>query len=501
MAVSPVIRNILANFSGRLFTGLLTLALVPAYLKFLGMEAYGLVAFFATLQVILSALDLGLSTTLNRELARLSALEGSAREARDLFRTAEAGYWLAAGIAAAAAWPLSSVLADHWFRSGALPPDVVRRAAFLMLVAAASQFPFAAYSGGLMGLQRQVLLNVILIVGAALRGGGAVLILGFVSPTIEAFLSWHIVAGGVQAALGAIALWNCLPSAEGRDRFRPALWRARWRFASGVGGVSLLGLMLSHTDKLILSRLLPLGEFGSYALAGLAASSLYIVIVPIFAGIFPRFSQLAAAGDPGSVRELYHQCSQLLSVLVLPPALALVLYSREVMILWTGNPDTAVQTSGLVALLACGVALNGLVHAPYALQLAHGWTRLALLVNAGAIALVIPLLLVLTRTRGAQGAALVWVALNLGYLFLTVQLMHRKLLPGEQWRWYGADVGLPLLAAGAAACLVRLATLRVDSAPGQAASVLVAACISCAAAALAAGTVRRRLLTGRRTVP
>jgi len=41
---------------------------VLLYIKFLGIKAYGLVGFFATLQRLFIILDMGLSTTLNREL-------------------------------------------------------------------------------------------------------------------------------------------------------------------------------------------------------------------------------------------------------------------------------------------------------------------------------------------------------------------------------------------------------------------------------------------------
>ena len=66
--------NILANFAGQAWSGLLTLALVPVYIKFLGIEAYGLIGFYAMLQGMLVVLDFGLGQTLNRELARYSAL-------------------------------------------------------------------------------------------------------------------------------------------------------------------------------------------------------------------------------------------------------------------------------------------------------------------------------------------------------------------------------------------------------------------------------------------
>ena len=86
--------NILANFSGQTWSALLTLALVPVYIKFLGIEAYGLIGFFAMLQGMLVVLDLGLGQTLNRELARYSALSKNASEVRNFVRTLEVGYWV-----------------------------------------------------------------------------------------------------------------------------------------------------------------------------------------------------------------------------------------------------------------------------------------------------------------------------------------------------------------------------------------------------------------------
>ena len=45
------------------------------------------------IQAFLSLLDLGLSATVNREMARLSACSGKLKEMRDLLRTMEWAYW------------------------------------------------------------------------------------------------------------------------------------------------------------------------------------------------------------------------------------------------------------------------------------------------------------------------------------------------------------------------------------------------------------------------
>jgi O-antigen/teichoic acid export membrane protein len=71
-----------------------SLAVVPAYIHFLGIEAYGLIGFFLSLTAILQLLDLGLGTALNRQFSHHSAQSGKAREMRDLLRTLEIIYWL-----------------------------------------------------------------------------------------------------------------------------------------------------------------------------------------------------------------------------------------------------------------------------------------------------------------------------------------------------------------------------------------------------------------------
>ena len=90
--MSVIRRNVIANFAGKAWAVLMSLAFVPVYIKLLGIEAYGLIGFFLTLVAILSLLDLGLGTTLNRRLAQLSIEKNTAQEMCDLLRTLELIY-------------------------------------------------------------------------------------------------------------------------------------------------------------------------------------------------------------------------------------------------------------------------------------------------------------------------------------------------------------------------------------------------------------------------
>ncbi|MBF0232136.1 MAG: hypothetical protein HQK65_03755 [Desulfamplus sp.] len=166
---------------------------VPIYIHFMGIEAYGLIGIFTTLLALFGLLDMGLSTTLNREMARLSVDKNNAKEMRDIVRTLEIPYWAVGLLISLIVIVLSPIIAHHWVNAQSLSPKTVQNAIMLMGLAVAFQWPSGFYSGGLMGLQRQVLLNSINAVMGTFRGLGAVLILRFISPTAEAFFSWQIV--------------------------------------------------------------------------------------------------------------------------------------------------------------------------------------------------------------------------------------------------------------------------------------------------------------------
>ena len=77
-----------ANLVGRGWSVVMGLVFIPLYVRYMGIEAYGLVGLFTTLQALFSLLDLGMSAALNREFARQSATPGGHR--RDPSRPAPA---------------------------------------------------------------------------------------------------------------------------------------------------------------------------------------------------------------------------------------------------------------------------------------------------------------------------------------------------------------------------------------------------------------------------
>jgi len=142
--------NITANYAGKIWLAVMSLAFVPIYIRFLGMEAYGLIGIYLSLQSLFALLDLGLSTTLNRELARLSTEPGlaHAQEMRDLVQTLQIIYWGMAFLIGLIVIFLAPLIAHHWVKAQHLSPAIINQTIIIMGLSIALQWPYSLYYDG-----------------------------------------------------------------------------------------------------------------------------------------------------------------------------------------------------------------------------------------------------------------------------------------------------------------------------------------------------------------
>ena len=125
-------KNVVANYLGQGWSGLIGLAFVPLYIKYLGIEAYGLIGIFALLQAWLTLLDMGLTPTLNREMARFTAGAHTPQSIRDLLHSLEIICFGAAVLIGLLIWAVSGWLASDWLRADKLPVETVSQAIAIM---------------------------------------------------------------------------------------------------------------------------------------------------------------------------------------------------------------------------------------------------------------------------------------------------------------------------------------------------------------------------------
>lgn len=454
---APISHNIAANVATRAWGFASAYLFVPIYLRLLGIEAYGLVGFYSTLLAVMSFADMGLTATLNRELARLSARDGALQQMRDLLRSFESIYLAISATLAIGLWTLAPWIAERWLTTVALRPAETALAIRLLGFSIVLQLPTSLYLGGLMGLERQVRAAYLQVGLGALRGVGTVVVLWWIAPTIVAFAWWQLITNAIGLLAIRGSLWRALsPTAQlPRSRFSRASVAGSWRYAAGMAGMAALTVLQTQVDRLALSKMVTLEKFAYYSLAGALASVPILIGGAIAGAVFPRLTALVAAGDRAGTVRLYHRFTGTMSALAFPVAVTLAAYSDIALYAWTGSRTVAAQGALVTRLLLAGQLMQVVMSGPYYLDLAYGRTRLTLYFALGSVAVVVPLLLVLIPRFGIAGAGLAWLAMNVAILPAYAYLIHKQRLPGQIRAWIAHSVALPLFATVPVALLGR----------------------------------------------
>ncbi|MDQ3280430.1 MAG: oligosaccharide flippase family protein [Acidobacteriota bacterium] len=481
--------NAVANLAGTAWASLLAIALVPVYLRYLGIESYALVGIFTVIQTTMMIFDLGLGMTVTRSMARLAVQPDSRTAQRNLVRTVEVVYWVIAGILGAAMFLSAGVIARLWIHPASVPVETVVRAVRLMAVANVFAFPAAMYRAVLLGLDRQVLMNAVTAGFGTIRGFGAVGVLMFIAPNITIFLAWQAIAAASLTAVLAVYAWRAVRG-DRTPRFDVAVLRAEWRYAAGVSSSLVLHALISHVDKIVLSGILPLAAFGYYTLGATLASAPGLVTVPINTALFPRLIQLIETRNDEELSALYHAAAQAMIVLVGPGAALLACFAPQILQLWTRNASVAANASMTASLLVCGTTLISLASIAGYAAAAAGKPQVMTKTNAVAAVALVPALILVAPRYGATGAAAVWAAVSLFHVFGAVPLAHREMLRGEASRWYLADMLAPMLAIAAVAIPARWLVPYAPTAPRMLTLLAAVFMTSTLAAALAASRVR-----------
>jgi O-antigen/teichoic acid export membrane protein len=440
-------RNILSNYLGQGWAAFMGLAFVPLYIRFLGIEAWGLVGFMAMLQTWMALLDMGLSPALSREMSRFKAGATNEIYIRSLVRAMEVIYFVAATTVAVLFWIGSKWISEDWLSSSRIPTRVVETAIQIIGLVIAMRMVEQVYRSALQGLQKQVWINVLQALIATIRWGGAAIALMYLGAGIKEFFLWQVAASMLSAICLAIKFYSVLPGNEKRGQ-AVFNWKSINMLRNSIGGlgvVAFLSIFLTQTDKLILSKLISLEDFGYYTIATTITAGLYLIVTPLVSGLSPHLTELVARNKIDEVVKEYHRYSEYMSTLLMPVALVLSIFSESVLFVWTGNLVLAQKTAPLLTVLSLGTMCNGLMNIPYATQVAYGWTKLAIKLNLIALILIIPLIFTLVDQFGAIGGAFSWLILNAGYLIFGINLMHKEILVNEKVKWYKNSLIRPII--------------------------------------------------------
>jgi O-antigen/teichoic acid export membrane protein len=422
---------------------LLSFIFIPLYIKILGSESYGLIAFFATLVGSLSILDMGLSTAISRQVSVLNADRSNIKIIGDLVFSVEIIYWVISLLIGICIIFFSENIALHWLKSNSLEITKIRNSIIIMGAIFAFSFPISLYSGVLNSLGLQLQCAGFTLLSTILKSIGVLIVLDYYHPTIENYFIWHFLI--------SLVLVLVLKKSVGAKIFlqSPNFSRKQlgsiWKFSAGMAGISFITFFLSQIDKIMVSKFLALDVVGYYGLAFTLGFAITQVITPFQPIIFPKFSTLVSLNKHEELVDLYHKYSRWITLIIGPIGFGMILFSSEILMFWTKNTVLTENTAPILRILTAGTLFNCLMWVPYWYLLAKGITKFTFYQNLIAAVILIPLLYYWIINYGAIGASLVWFTVNLGYVIISIPIFHKLYMKKELMKWYIEDTLKPLI--------------------------------------------------------
>jgi O-antigen/teichoic acid export membrane protein len=376
----------------------------------LGEDALGIIYFAIAASAVLSSmLEMGIGATTIREISARGANEPE--YIVDLIRTGSLFFWSIYAFFAVVLLLGAPAIAHHWIKLRTLAPEAAIRVLRVIGVASLVAFPRTLYVSILRGLQRMEFNNLIDVGTSGLQQFGTIVIL--------------LLGGGLMQVAHWMAFCYCAGIAAYAficSRFFP--WRAllpgfslsvvkrNLNFASNMAVISSLSVVESQADKVLVSKLMPIGLFGYYGIAYAGVSKGQLVTSAISQAALPSLCELHGAGNKRALLSQYNKLQDFLCF-VTAPIFAAIPFAAIPIFTFVLNAEAARVLLLPIIFLSLGFYLNATLGAPYILSLAVGRADISARLTLYALFVVPPAAAALVYFFGLAGAAFSWVVYNL----------------------------------------------------------------------------------------
>ena len=410
-------KNLVANNLGEAASFFLGLITIPIILKFLQSSHYGIFILLASVINYLSLMDLGVGAAVVRFIAHYQAKNNL----KTLGKVLSSSWTFFLGVSLISAcllFFLTDFLILHIFQ---IAPELRQEAVKIFQLGSllifvriiANFFNIVAH-----GYQRFDLYNIGKLVGLLGTTVGAVIGLA-IKPSLIT-LVWIYI--GSTIAEGSITL-ILLTLKEGKlplqlyfsfDFFRPVIKFGGWKFL-----MALSSQAVNQFDKIIISLYLPTQFVTYYAVPQSLTRRLTSTLSVITEPLFPFASYLTSSRPLLVLQKLYQKAIRFANVLVMPIALFITIFARQILQIWLGDVF-AEKAAFVLAWLSLGYLIISLTAVPVKVAEAKNKPQVTALFSLISAIVRLGLAFYMTAKYGLNGlaASLLLYALPLVVSFL-----------------------------------------------------------------------------------
>ena len=266
----------------------------------------------------------------------------------------------------------------------------------------------------------------------------------YISQSPSSYFEYQLVIGIIELLVIHQKVYKVVPKTD--NFLMPSIKYLKiiMPFALGIAYTSGLWIVLTNIDKLLLSNILPLKEYGYFSLIAVVVSGMSALSGPIGTAVQPRLTSLLSQGKSEEMIALYKKATQFVSVIGFAVAGTVALFSTELLYAWTGDMEAALWAGNILFWYALGNGLLMVLAFQYYLQFAYGNLKYHIWGNTifGFVQIIV--MIIAVYSYGALGAGIAWFVLQAIFLSFWPGYIHSKFAKGIHTNWMLQDV-LPMM--------------------------------------------------------
>tara|TARA_B100000780_G_scaffold270333_1_gene230014 strand:- start:29936 stop:31435 length:1500 start_codon:yes stop_codon:yes gene_type:complete len=371
---------IVSLYGVQIYSVIVTIVVTPLLISFLGTEGYGLIGLYFVIQMLLQVVDGGLTGTITKLSAELDP-----SSANSVIRFNKFYRYFQSLIKKAVL--LLLLLSGIIFQSGVVPSliesslagSTINKSVFLMIACVAIRFFSLPDRGLLQGLERQKTLALTNFTTVTLRYPIAIVVMSVFSANVTLFFFFQLLVVLVEVAILKNFSRVCLnnlgisrgPNSLDNNGVTPDL---KWliKQSGSLWVISVLWVLVSQLDKLVLSVSIPLEAFGVFSLALVSGNLMLTMFIPINQVLMPRFVKLHEQSHSKLFANMVFRSIQFYVCFFSIAASGLFIFGEEILFLWTRNSELSASASVFLGYLGLGNFIHGLTNIIFITAYAKG---------------------------------------------------------------------------------------------------------------------------------
>ena len=198
-----------------------------------------------------------------------------------------------------------------------------------------------------------------------------------------------------------------MPGLRGDFGFHAPSVKPLFLFGGWMTVSNVLGPLMVTFDRFLIGSIISIAAVAYYSIPYEVVTKLWLISSALIGVLFPAFSATNAV-DRARLVFLFKCGVKYIFIILLPLALALVIFAPEGLALWLGN-DFAHNSTSIARLLAVAVLVNSLAQVPFTHLQSIGRPDLTAKFHLLELPFYVVTLFFLARHWGITGVAIAWL--------------------------------------------------------------------------------------------